>query len=365
MPQEATVKLTKIRLGARKESTTTTDKTSSSSESQQEEKVWKEKTIFLQIQQEEKVENKKNTLLPGAEWIQHLLSAPLVEVSIAYLVIVSSILVAVGTLPLNPSLESTIENSQNLIAFAFVWEFVARWYAAFGEMSALRYFSQPLVLVDLVVVVLPVILPLLSGAPPWLTSQTGLTNLRLLRILRLQRVLQDLETFSTFTNALGLGYVKQVQPYQLQLARVILSLFTLLSVSAGLIYAAEHGVNQEMDNYFSALYYALTTLTTVGLFTPVTSQGRLVVSASILAGVVVIPAQAAALVESLMNAQDEKKLEERVVMDGEQSSTNNKNKTLPSSAVDAKTPCPSCGATFHWTSAKYCWSCGSELRLSS
>lgn len=120
-----------------------------------------------------------------------------------------------------------------------------------------------------------------------------------------------------------------------------------------------------MDNYFTALYFTLTTLTTVGFgdITPVTFQGRLVVSGTILAGVTVIPRQAAALVESFMDLQfgrdGEQEMEDASVE--EEQPNSNENRMLPSSAVDAVTPCPSCGATFHWTSAKYCWSCGGKL----
>ena len=53
-----------------------------------------------------------------------------------------------------------------------------------------------------------------------------------------------------------------VRPYQLQLARVVISIFTLASVSTGLIYAAEHEVNPAIPDYFTALYFGLTTLTT-------------------------------------------------------------------------------------------------------
>ena len=306
---------------------------------------------------EEEDETRK-TARPGSKWINNLLSKPLVEITEAYLVILSSVLVAIGTLSLSPSWEITIEDWQDVIAYTFVVDFLVRWYAT--DKGVFRHLTQPLVLVDIVVVILPVILPFIAGIPPWLTSKSGLINLRLLRILRLQRVLQDLETFSTFTYALGLGNAKEVKPYQLQLARVILSLFTLLSISAGLIYAAEKNVNPNMENYFSALYFGLTTLTTVGFgdITPVTFQGKLIVSGSILAGVTIIPAQAAALVESLMNFQEERELKEN----GTETSPSQFNTDmLPSSTVDATTPCPTCGATFHWTSATYCWSCGGAL----
>jgi voltage-gated potassium channel len=173
-----------------------------------------------------------------------------------------------------------------------------------------------------------------------------LVNLRLLRILRLQRVLQDLETFARFQTALGLK-VRKVQNYQLQLARVVLSLFTLVSVSTGLIYTFEHVVNPQIPDYFTALYFGLTTLTTVGFgdITPITPEGKLIVSGSILAGVAIIPAQAASLVEALYERQTGA-TPGRPPRDG---------------MVDMRNRCPTCGVAFHWSDACFCWSCGGEL----
>ena len=118
--------------------------------------------------------------------------------------------------------------------------------------------------------------------------------------------------------ALGLP-PESVRPFQLQLARVLLSLFTLLSVSSGLIYTTEHGVNPDIPDYFSALYFGLTTLTTVGFgdIAPVTPQGKLVVCASILAGVAIIPAQAASLLDAILEYQNERKLKQSSVAGAE------------------------------------------------
>merc|ERR1712070_957651 len=120
-------------------------------------------------------------------------------------------------------------------------------------MGTWKYLSRPLVIIDLFVVILPLLLVRLPQVayilPRWLTSKVGLQNLRLLRILRLQRPLQNQKSFSRYLQALGLPPYN-VRPYQLQLARVIFSLFTLLSVSSGLIFAAEHMVNPQITNYF-------------------------------------------------------------------------------------------------------------------
>jgi voltage-gated potassium channel Kch len=287
------------------------------------------------------------------------------------------------------------------------------------------YFTQPSVLVDIVAVILPLLFATQPSSfwadstfvPNWLTSSSGLINLRLLRILRLQRVLQDMDTFTKFEVALGISD-SNVKAWQLQLARTVLSIFTLLSVSTGLIYTAEHDVNPNIPDYFTALYFGLTTLTTVGFgdIVPVSWEGRLVVSGSILAGVAVIPAQAAVLVEALLARQEERQAaiqssqaatdtseadededdnlqqldtavgdtvstsasdpirqevaaqaakRRHTLVHGSNTNSNadndNDNKQPSRMVLETEVACPSCGASMHWSSAKFCWSCGEQM----
>ncbi len=213
--------------------------------------------------------------------------------------------------------------------------------------------------------------------PGWLLSSTSansaLLNLRLLRILKFQRILTDKDTYMKFELALGMRE-SDVRPYQLQLARVAVSIFTLVSVSTGLIYAAEHEVNPDIPDYFTALYFGLTTLTTVGFgdISPVTSQGRLVVCATILAGVAIVPAQAASLAEAYLDFQKER-LEGKQKQLGRKpltSSPSSSSSASQSSSAEnvATSPgkserrCAECGAMHHRSDASFCWSCGLRLR---
>ena len=189
--------------------------------------------------------------------------------------------------------------------------------------------------------------------PGWLVSSSAnsaLLNLRLLRTLKFQRVLTDENTYMNFEMALGMRKT-DVRPYQLQLARVIISIFTLVSVSTGLIYTAEHEVNPQIPDYFTALYFGLTTLTTVGFgdITPVTFYGRLVVGGSILAGVAIIPAQAASLAEAYLDFQKERSV--------------GKQKTVsePKTSLIGRKQCEVCGAGPHRKDASFCWSCGQQF----
>merc|ERR1712157_283485 len=108
--------------------------------------------------------------------------------------------------------------SQDFILFAFASEFICRWYAAQLKPS---YLVEFLSLIDIFVVIIPLLCKLFHTD---VNIQSGLTNLLLLRILSLQRVTTDVDTFTKFVCALGLQ-PRDVRPYQLQLARVILSIF--------------------------------------------------------------------------------------------------------------------------------------------
>lgn len=365
------------------------------------------------------------------------LNEPFVEVGSALAVLLSSFLVALDTLDELPSLtvlsdtlglpiasdpHVLIDDTLGIINAIFAIDFFVRWWAA-GNFKT-QYLTKPLIVLDIVVVLIPlyigVLLPYLAsvgiagpeGTLPWIPegfepNAAGLQNLLLLRILRLRRVLTDINTFARFEMALGLR-PKDVRPYQLQLARVLLSIFTLLSVASGLIYQAEHEVNPQIPDYFAALYFGLTTLTTVGFgdIAPITSQGRLTVCFSILAGVAVIPAQASKLVDALVEFQkDQKKSGPRVTVRAgsaakraedekavsaskvssvklrEKSQTSAKDTPIAvskSSSFEVRAKeanvaanngfegllgrcCLECESTDHREDATFCWNCGSKL----
>ncbi|KAL7516082.1 hypothetical protein ACHAWX_001140 [Stephanocyclus meneghinianus] len=297
------------------------------------------------------------------------LSQPIIEVCFMGLVLFSCFLVAINTLDELPTeLRRGINIVDTLCVYIFAVEFFLRWWSA-GQFQ-LRYLTKPLVSIDAVVVILPLILsgllPLwdlgvMAGfypgisLPTWLlsassSSNSALLNLRLLRILKFQRVLTDEKTYMKFEMALGMKR-SDVRPYQLQLARVLISIFTLVSVSTGLIYTAEHDVNPRIPDYFTALYFGVTTLTTVGFgdITPVTSQGRLVVICSILAGVAVIPAQAASLAEAYLDFQKERSMGQRT------------RSAVGTKVMRKNRICRNCGSGPHRHDAMFCYNCGDAL----
>ena len=248
--------------------------------------------------------NKNGTAQPFT--LERFFAQPIVEVQLALLVVLSSLLVGLGTLDLPESIAILTRNGELAISAIFTLEYLARW--KLEDFSA-KFVLKPLAVIDLIAILPGLIKFMVAVGISVPASFTGgaLINLRLLRLLRLQRVLVDYETFKKFELALGLN-ISDTRPYQLQLARIVISIFTLLSVTAGLVYTTEHRVNPEITDYFTSLYFSLTTLTTVGFgdVHPMTTAGRWVVSGAILVGSVVIPAQAAALVEALLDREGEK-----------------------------------------------------------
>ena len=195
--------------------------------------------------------------------LRTFLAMPVIEVQLAFLVVLSSLFVGIGTLQSIPPVLADITKYGELsISAIFTLEYIARW--KLNDFS-LKYVLEPLAIIDLLAI-LPGIIKFayIAGiSVPSSLMGGALINLRLLRILRLQRVLIDYETFKKFEMALGLPS-SDTRPYQLQLARVVISIFTLLSVTSGLIYSAEHNVNPDIPDYFTAVYFGIITLTTVG-----------------------------------------------------------------------------------------------------
>jgi hypothetical protein len=215
------------------------------------------------------------------ESLANFLAQSIIEVIIALSVLMSSLLVALSTVDdLEPYLP-LFRTTENWIGLVLALEFAGRWISSSKDTPF--FIFNPQFALDVIVVVFPLLFGLTPASfweaqqqhsstaiyswltvPSWLTAPGGLFNLELLRVLRLRRVLRDLPTFENFEKTLGIPNTGVVQEWQLQLARVLLSLFTLVSVATGLIYTTEHGVNPAISNYFDALYFGLTTLTTVG-----------------------------------------------------------------------------------------------------
>ena len=304
--------------------------------------------------------------LPGADTVYNYLVWPPLEVFVAALVILSIATFAIETLPAERQYFGALDVFEDATAVLFAIEYFARWWSRSLRPS---YLLKPLMVIDLLSF-LPTLLSSfgpgvdLSAFIPGLRSGAGsLTFLRALRILRLNRFVRDEETFSTLRNAYKFGSEPVANPpatddrrrplaFDLQIARVVTSLSSLIVVTAGFLYETEEA---QVPDFFTAIFDAVTTLTTVGSFTPQTPAGRFIVCIAILFGIAVVPLQLSRLAESAALAD---------LPDADEGSAEGGNGGEPAGPliVDSTCVCEACGASGHWIGASFCFSCGQPLR---
>ena len=117
--------------------------------------------------------------LPKAEAIEEFFETPIIEISLILLVLLSSLLAAINTIPYQSIDYINMNNmAQEVITVLFAIEFILRWFAADLKSS---YFVQPLTLIDIVVVIIPLALKILPAAfgltfLPELSNKSGLIN---------------------------------------------------------------------------------------------------------------------------------------------------------------------------------------------
>jgi voltage-gated potassium channel len=201
-----------------------------------------------------------------------------------------------------------------LMVAVFIVEYILRIWTARSKLKfALSFFG---------------IVDLLSILPIFFQVHTMgfIRSLRALRILRFTRFLET-EVF----------FFGRLSRLQLQIVRVLFTIFTVMFIWAGFIHYAETGApGGTIRNFGDAFYFAIVTLSTVGFgdITPVTQLGRWFTALMISSGVVLIPWQAGRLVQVLVEA-----------------GTHKNNVT-----------CPVCTLKGHASDATYCRACGSRLK---
>ncbi len=198
------------------------------------------------------------------------------------------------------------------IATIFSIEYLLRLWIA---PKKLRYIFSFYGLVDLLSI-LPTVLML-----------RGMTFLRVLKVLRILKFTRYLETEEFFFGRLS--------RFQLQVVRTIFTVFTILFVSAGLIFQAESSAPPDagavIKTFGDAFYFSVITLSTVGYghFICVTDLGRAFTVVMIMGGAILIPWQVGKLVRMLIHG-DKK----------------------------SNVVCPQCGLVGHDYDASHCKACG-------
>lgn len=198
------------------------------------------------------------------------------------------------------------------LALLFLFEYLARLDHAEDTVAE----ATSLYSVADLVAILPALLIVVVPAVGQLAFLRGVQVLRVLRFVRLG--LADERFFNYDLTA-----------RQVTVAELLVSIFVVLNVHAGLVYAFESGANPAFPDYGAALYYSVVALTTTGFgnTVPVTPAGKVATSLGLVAAVTLIPWLV---------------VRARRVDEGD--------------AV-----CDRCDTTDHCAGANYCWKCGTEL----
>ncbi|ADQ66283.1 ion channel [Halogeometricum borinquense DSM 11551] len=219
------------------------------------------------------------------------------------------------TYPVSSATDAWLWRAEVAIASVFVVEYVLRLY---GSRNRLQEFTNPYTVVDLLSI-LPTISVFLLPVPAVVLTVGFLRVARVVRVLRFYRFTRDEEFF-----------FGTVSVETLRVMKLLLTVLVVFFVSAGLFYSAEFQTNPDVNNFGDAFYYMVITLTTVGFgdIIPVTSAGRWVTVASVLAAIILVPWQAGKIVREWTNREK------------------------------VNVTCPNCGLSHHDPDASHCKSCG-------
>ena len=232
------------------------------------------------------------------------------------LILLSSAIFVAQTYSIDSRLRGILNIADLIILIVFAIEYSLRLWSAKNRLKfAFELFS----IIDLVA-----ILPLFIG---WM-------DLRFIRLFRWFRILRIVRFWKFETKIFGIKAQDGII-----LARIFLTLFSLIFVYAGLIYQVEHEVNGDgLHNFFDAFYFVVVTMTTVGYgdVTPLSQAGRAMTLLMIFTGVLFIPWQLSELIAQIVKT-----------------------------AGSIEKACNSCGLSRHDSDARFCKQCGAKLNSST
>jgi voltage-gated potassium channel len=241
-----------------------------------------------------------------------------IEGTLFFLNFLAILIFSIETFDISPGFYSFLRVSEMILVSIFVVEYISRMWVADKKI---KHFFNIYSLVDLISIL------------PILVNFINFSFLRIFRILRLFRILRILR-FQRIFKAKDTMFGK-LSDTQLVVTRIVLTVFTIIFVSSGFIWAVENKINPGgFGNILDALYFSIVTLATVGYgdVTPLSGWGKAITVAMILSGIALIPWQLGKLV-----------------------------KILFMSATKTQNKCVKCGFLEHDRDAKFCKNCGKKL----
>jgi len=252
-------------------------------------------------------------LLDHRTWLGKAIDVALLLLNLAFVAIV-----VLETYPLSADTATLLWNLEVAIGLIFLGEYVLRLYGAEDRVAEA---TNGYTVVDLLAI-LPTLAVLVVPVPSVALQIGFLRVLRVIRVLRFYRFTQDAEFF-----------FGTVTDNTLRAMKLFLTVIVLFFVSAGLFYTFEHEANAGVATFGDAFYYTVVALSTVGFgdIVPVTTGGRWVTVATIVAGIILIPWQASKIVREWAEKD----------------------------TVDVT--CPNCGLSRHDEDASHCKACGEVI----
>jgi voltage-gated potassium channel len=118
----------------------------------------------------------------------------------------------------------------------------------------------------------------------WIDALSLAPPIRAIRVLRLLRLLRLVRAFSGFFRAAM--HVEGLARHR-AFGWLIVAWLSVMVICSAAVYAAEHGVNKLIDSPFDALWWGVSTLTTVGYGDtyPITPDGRIAAMVLMLLGI--------------------------------------------------------------------------------
>jgi voltage-gated potassium channel len=201
------------------------------------------------------------------------------ELSMALLAV---IYVAVGFALDDPAVEPMarpLETAELILTAIFVAEFTSRFGAARNRTAYLR--------------------------SHWIDLVALIPAARTFRILRILRLLRLVRAFAGVYRALGhIGSLANHRALQ----TIVVSWLGVMVICCAALYFAEHDVNPAIATPFDALWWGISTMTTVGYgdVYPTTAEGRIAASALMLLGIGLFSAVTAIITSFLVSERGDR-----------------------------------------------------------
>jgi voltage-gated potassium channel len=244
-----------------------------------------------------------------------------IEGTLFFLNFLAVALFILSTYQFSDTINFIIGGAEVFLVSIFLMEYIGRMWVAKKKM---KHFFNPYSLIDLASI-LPIIVHF--------ADLTFFRVFRILRLFRMLRVLRFQRIFKSKDTLFG-----KLNESELIIIRIILTIFTIILISSGLIWTVENSVNPgQFSNIWEAIYFVIVTVTTVGYgdITPISGLGKFLTVATILSGIALIPWQLGKLIKVLMME-----------------------------VTKTKIKCPNCHLEEHDLDALYCKNCGTKLRKS-